>query len=686
MKSLLEQRFNAREPSGAIQNSSLLLQIDVYLAKSLAENLYLFQHPVRPATSPYDDVPHLSARIKPRQQKVELELAINVNSASYSQSKGEQIALNVDGTSSEDATYSMKVMDKQVLVSTPAAVDVSRYAIGVFRKGELHLTPLHGMLQLRPGFSYLDKADARHRENENIQDGDSSQEEPEEDVKQITVRFARPESDRARQKRMQSYEYMRQKQSEEPWHHLAYHGSKDSRADFERHYLFAQSSGMVTGSELTKTPKEYLAMLMPQAQKETETKPVTPSNVVSMSQLRTLPLSDQVKTLMKNVKVLQFSQLMGLLGPGTDSTSALRCVQQVSVLVQGCWVVKSEILYPKESRSPYSGVSAEVLCRGRDFLLWEFTRKRFVLRKDILAVVKLPAEDVKDFMEQVAYSRVGRGWEFALPPDAEFVRKHPDVAQRQTMLWQGVQSRLAKTFGLSKEELIGKGDAASPGGLVVISGEQRVRAAQHNLCERSKELEHKYKRFNNLSVARTGRDANSLECQGNDGEFALTGLPNGLNVVSGSCADKLAAELLEFVRQRLCDHPVLSLSELRGMLNLRLTELPPGHVLGSGVSDRALQDALARAGAKHMDVPLPMNDSGEDVKIFALWDTGSSFDKSRQALLEMFTKNYRYRRASLQTALTNAGAELGKEEFDSLLKECCASRSGMWYLKGTLPC
>uniref|UniRef100_UPI00358F1173 DNA-directed RNA polymerase III subunit RPC5 isoform X2 n=1 Tax=Myxine glutinosa TaxID=7769 RepID=UPI00358F1173 len=550
-------------------------------------------------------------------------------------------------------------------------------------RGELHLTPLHGMLQLRPGFSYLDKADARHRENENIHDGDSSQEEPEEDVKQITVRFARPENDRARQKRMQSYEYMRQKQSEEQWHHLAYHGSKDSRADFERHYLFAQSSGMVTGSELNKTPKEYLAMLMPQAQKEAESKTVIPSNMVSMSQLRTLPLSDQVKTLMKNVKVLQFSQLMGLLGPGTDSTSALRCIQQVSVLVQGCWVVKSEILYPKESHSPYSGVCAEALCRGRDFLLWEFTRKRFVLRKDISAIVKLPAEDVKDFMEQVAYSRVGRGWEFALPPDAEFVRKHPDVAQRQTMLWQGVQSRLVWTFGLSKEDLIGKGDAP-PGGLMVVSGEQRVRAAQDNMRERSKELEHKYK-LNHLGVAQTGTDANSLEYLGSE-DFPMAGLPNGLNVVSGSCADKLAAELLEFVRQRLCDHPVLSLSELRGMLNLRLTELPPGHVLGSGVSDRALQDALAQAGAKHMDVPLPMNDSGEDVKIFALWDTGSFSDKSRQALLEMFTKNYRHRRASLQTALTNAGAELSKEEFDSLLKECCASRSGMWYLKGTLPC
>ena len=61
------------------------------------------------------------------------------------------------------------------------------------------------------------------------------------------------------------------------------------------------------------------------------------------------------------------------------------------------------------------------------------------------------------------------------------------------------------------------------GGLVVVSGEQRVRAAQDNLCERSKELEHKYKRFNNLGVARTGRDANSLEYLGNDGDFAMTG-------------------------------------------------------------------------------------------------------------------------------------------------------------------
>lgn len=37
--------------------------------------------------------------------------------------------------------------------------------------GELHLTPLHGILQLRPSFTYLDKADAKHREREAANEG-----------------------------------------------------------------------------------------------------------------------------------------------------------------------------------------------------------------------------------------------------------------------------------------------------------------------------------------------------------------------------------------------------------------------------------------------------------------------------------------------------------------------------------
>lgn len=85
----------------------------------------------------YDDVNHLSAKIKPKQQRVnllcsssrrrrtwkivsrrfpppvkqvELEMAIDATSPNYCRSKGEQIALNVDGAAyDETSTYSTYV-------------------------------------------------------------------------------------------------------------------------------------------------------------------------------------------------------------------------------------------------------------------------------------------------------------------------------------------------------------------------------------------------------------------------------------------------------------------------------------------------------------------------------------------------------------------------------------------------
>lgn len=42
----------------------------------------------------------------------------------------------------------------------------------------------------------------------------------------LQVRFSRPESEQARQRRIQSYEFLQKKQAEEPWVHLQYHSAK----------------------------------------------------------------------------------------------------------------------------------------------------------------------------------------------------------------------------------------------------------------------------------------------------------------------------------------------------------------------------------------------------------------------------------------------------------------------------
>lgn len=95
-------------------------------------------------------------------------MAISTMSPNYCVSKGEQIALNVDGmTSDETNTYSVyvctrcsqlstlsrlapfwflasrfplfcrKMMDKQTFSSIQATTNTSRYAAGVFRKGPI---------------------------------------------------------------------------------------------------------------------------------------------------------------------------------------------------------------------------------------------------------------------------------------------------------------------------------------------------------------------------------------------------------------------------------------------------------------------------------------------------------------------------------------------------------------------
>ncbi|KGL81056.1 DNA-directed RNA polymerase III subunit RPC5 [Tinamus guttatus] len=696
------------------EDDPIIQEIDVFLARSLLEKLYLFQYPIRPASMTYDDVTHLSAKIKPKQQKVELEMAIDTLNPNYCRSKGEQIALNVDGTcTDETSTYSSKLMDKQTFCSSQAASNVSRYAAAVYKKGELHLTPLHGILQLRPSFTYLDKADAKHREREAANEGgDSSQDEAEDDVKQITVRFSRPETEQARQRRVQSYEFLQKRQAEEHWVHLHYYGFKDSRSEHERQYLFSQGHGLAENTELIKSPSEYLMMLMPPSVEEEKDKPMAPSNVLSMAQLRTLPLADQIKILMKNVKVMPFANLMSLLGSGSDSTAVLRCIQQVAMLVQGNWVVKSDVLYPKDTSSPHSGVPAEVLCRGRDFVMWKFTQDRWVVRKEVATVTKLCPEDVKDFLEHMSVARINKGWEFMLPYDEDFVKKHPDIVQRQHMLWMGIQAKLEKVYNLLKEHMTPKKQEAQSARPLLVSGEQRVNMAKAKVKQNYGQLEKEFQKqkaemkSNDTSDKMDVSSIRIKEEPVSDEEPMDTsayeglnnGLVNGLHMednstdplnghLPGGCIDRVAQELKAFVSSTFKKQFVLTLSELKRLFNLHLASLPPGHTLFSGISDKMLQDMVLDTGCKQILVPFPPQTaaSPDELKVYALWEAGDTYDQHRQVLLEIFSKNYRVRRNVIQNQLSQeCGEDLNKQEVDRVLKDCCVSYGGMWYLKGTV--
>jgi DNA-directed RNA polymerase-3 subunit RPC5 len=119
----------------------------------------------------------LSARIKPKQNRLELEVELDTKNENYSKIKGEQFALNVDGKhpslgaklnprqqqiqqqqTEQPKYFHSSLMDKQVYQSTNATLGQMNklYHLGLLNESGLHLTPVHSILQMKPSFEYFD--------------------------------------------------------------------------------------------------------------------------------------------------------------------------------------------------------------------------------------------------------------------------------------------------------------------------------------------------------------------------------------------------------------------------------------------------------------------------------------------------------------------------------------------------
>ncbi|CAB4062288.1 RPC5 [Lepeophtheirus salmonis] len=121
------------------ESDPVVREIPVYVSQKLSDQLYLFQYPIRPSSFPYPPNSIFASRIKPVQGRIELSVALDTTSSDYDRSKGEQIALNVDGTNS--------------------SVNEKDFPNGLIHEGKLHLTPIKDILVLRPDLTYLDKSD-----------------------------------------------------------------------------------------------------------------------------------------------------------------------------------------------------------------------------------------------------------------------------------------------------------------------------------------------------------------------------------------------------------------------------------------------------------------------------------------------------------------------------------------------
>lgn len=205
--------------------------------------------------------------------------------------------------------YASGTVDHQNYLSTRSMENPKRYIVGYLtnyhEKGkEMHLSLVNGIIQMRPNFAQFDRSESRRMaEQKNEQESDVEEEE----AKHVTVKFARTETERSRKAREKSFNYLLKRSDDEPWCETEWCQPDTIQAQLERQKLFCTSDESIEHA-LSLPSNEYVEILIPAERDFCNGDSLAPSNVcITMSKLKTFPLPDQIRQILKDGKCISVS-------------------------------------------------------------------------------------------------------------------------------------------------------------------------------------------------------------------------------------------------------------------------------------------------------------------------------------------------------------------------------------------
>eukprot|EP00123_Amoebidium_parasiticum_P009730 comp19673_c0_seq1/m.23324 comp19673_c0_seq1/g.23324 ORF comp19673_c0_seq1/g.23324 comp19673_c0_seq1/m.23324 type:complete len:676 (-) comp19673_c0_seq1:36-2063(-) len=461
-------------------------EMDVYLGQQLKGYLYLFQYPLRHALLPLSSDPEkINARIKPNQGKVELDIALEMNDHFNTEKAREFAKAHVEGDESGDEAYANTpfpkgFMNKYTLASSEVP-PTTHYCVGIMAGRDLHLCPVHKVLQMRPDLSYLNVKPTRSTVNRG---GDASEdsEESEEEAKEVTVKIKRAPTERDRRLAAQ---IKAKDVPEEKWVDLQVHQCKNPHS--RRNEVFKRLLCHNTSNRVPfdLSPGEYLKMISARPTVQVDPVVGVTRQAAGIHDMKEGTLTEQIDYILKSVQAIDFGRLCQLV-TRDDPAEILDKLSALAVLLHGNWVVKSEVLYPESYKSPISGIGADKLILARDYILmkiyqagnpqddvevvaeerkpkydnWDTSldtprrvgshfdgstlgqhhgSKRggdgFLRRTDIESVVHLESDDLREVLKGLCKLYPSNGWVFKLPTDHKFMAEYPEIVARQTELW-----------------------------------------------------------------------------------------------------------------------------------------------------------------------------------------------------------------------------------------------------------
>jgi DNA-directed RNA polymerase-3 subunit RPC5 len=431
-------------------------RLPVFFSQKL-DSLFLMQYPTKQRDFPEGHHP-TKGRIKPKSQVLELEVPL-MTSTNYSFARSEemsrQYSLQIQNQSQSKRGQRVEPsmlplgmpenghLESQVFASTPIPMSAN-YVVGIIQNGQVHLSPLHGNLNMRPTLAYLDREKdkkpkpTRKDEDEEMEEVDQGR------IVQLQVKkqdLDGPSKETAA--RIAQHSMLVRQAEEEPWMAatLELAGSEMSQR---------MAKGLIGDMDSDPpthitTPTDYLNDLAPHVTLDkkkkvdsTKSQAYHVTKGLTWSEIRPLPITAQIKALLINANILPWRRIRELIDDGHSDLAILEQLLVVGTLVQGNWTIKSSLIYSGRAQ------------HARSILLQLFNEHRHVKRDQFISQTLLPLEMATNMLKEIAVWELdhqvrGRSlsfgsihedtprtghWVLRVPRDVEFARMHADIVRR----------------------------------------------------------------------------------------------------------------------------------------------------------------------------------------------------------------------------------------------------------------
>lgn len=388
----------------------------------------------------------INLSLKPYSFKLNLQIDLNAKSSNYNQDKADYLA-----GKSIPSTFPNHTVDKNFFTSYKHEQKNEQLYIAQLVNDRIICRPLTHMVTMRSDLKHFDvKEEVEFKE----------------EVKPVSIKFAAPERpNQANKKSAVKDEVNPDIPDDEKF--LSYKPPDSFQANSTRSFLFGVPVVKVKPDPDAEPadikPQFFHPDIKPKIEKmdvddiyqDRPSEEEVPQNaadvVTSNANENPAPsLQSTVKRLVKDclmkAKIANFEEIHRYINdrksPNIHAISnkdVLDSLTDNGVLVQGVWAIKSEVLYGdnNKDRTPVTGISIKLYVAARDFLLWLFTKNRYVSRVEYTKRVRIPDYDTKQLFNELAVlNSETRVWELLLPTDERFIAQFPDVVQRQNTFWK----------------------------------------------------------------------------------------------------------------------------------------------------------------------------------------------------------------------------------------------------------